>query len=112
VLSKHGFTIPSPVRCKPTSPERLGREGEAKGKLTPCVVAAREWRVNSLADLKHTPDPCYASISHRNDGIFAERNFEQLLNLTLFKNIANPLEQELDCQTFEFMTLGILMEQG
>lgn len=64
VLSKHGFTIPSPVRCKPTSPERLGREGEAKGKLTPCVVAAREWRVNSLADLKHTPDPCIASISH------------------------------------------------
>lgn len=58
VLSKHGFTIPSPVRCKPTSPERLGREGEAKGKLTTPMVAVGEWMVNSLADLKHTPYPC------------------------------------------------------
>jgi len=29
---------------------RSGREGEVKGNLTPCVVAAREWRVNSLVD--------------------------------------------------------------
>jgi hypothetical protein len=37
---------------------KLYIEGEVKGKLTPCVVAAREWRVNSLADLKHNPGTC------------------------------------------------------
>lgn len=37
------------------------REDEVNGKLTPCVVAAREWRVNTLVDLKHTPDDSYQS---------------------------------------------------
>ena len=34
-------------------------EDEVNGNLTPCVVAAREWRVNSLADLKHNPGTPY-----------------------------------------------------
>jgi hypothetical protein len=54
------------------------------GNLTPCVVAAREWRVNSLADLKHILVTLLSNTDrtddHRNDGVFAERNFWHKLN--------------------------------
>lgn len=70
---------------------RLTGEGEVKGKLTPRVVAAWEWRVNSLVDINHISwNMRIASASHRNDGIPADRNIEQGLNTTLFKITANP----------------------
>ena len=59
-------------------------EDEMNGNLITPLVAEGEWMINSLADLKHILVTLLSNTDrtddHRNDGVFAERNFWHKLN--------------------------------
>jgi len=54
------------------------------------MVAVGGWMINSLVVKNIILEHALSIGQPSHDGVFADRNAEQLLNATLFKTIANP----------------------